>query len=324
MKRAESTLKSDELIDAEQTLLHTNIHYSFQRNSELETLLCAKMVFGEVVDHSGHEPSKMTKTVDHLIWKENINVKTLSDKANCDISGCAVLYTKELVLADYNNHKVKLISKENRLVQQEKALDSNPFDIAVMSQDQFAVTMPLNHEIVVMTTDDKLSCVRSIKVDRPCYGIDFNQDRLYVACSYPPSMIVLNTQGDILNDIPLKYRSDYVIPYIAVGKDSKLLYTSDYDNNSIVSVSLQGKVTATYKHTGLSGQRAMLMLDDGSLLVCCYNGTIHKVKGDLKHGKIMYKGEDGDLLQSICHSSRYAEIYVGCNGDDELKILNTQ
>ncbi|XP_060606531.1 uncharacterized protein LOC132758814 [Ruditapes philippinarum] len=324
MKKAESTLKSDELFDAEQTLLHTNMHYSFQRNSELETLLCARMVFGEIVDHSRHEPSKVTKTVDHLIWKENINVKTLSDiKANCGISGCAVLDTNELVLADYINKKVKLLSKENKLVQEEKALDSKPFDIAVMTQNQFAVSMPKIQEIVVMTKDDKLSCVRSIKVDRECYDIDFNQDCLYVACLSPPSVIVLNTQGDILNTFPLQFLSPDYIPYIAVSKDSKLLYISDNCNNSIVSVSLQGEVTGTYTHTDLKGPRGMLMLDDGSLLVCCYNnGTIHKVSGYLKQGKIMYKDED--TLQAIYYSSRYDEVYVGYNGLDKLKVFDTQ
>ncbi|XP_060554317.1 uncharacterized protein LOC132715344 [Ruditapes philippinarum] len=324
MKRAESTLKSYELNDAEQTLMHTNMHYSFQRNSELETLFCKKMVFGESVNHSRHESTKVIKAVDRLIEKGDINVKTSSDKMTCHITGCAVLNTNKLVLADWENKKVKLISIENKRVQEEKALDSGPCDIAVMSQDLFAVTMPYIKEIVVMTTDDKLSCVRSIKVDRQCYCIDFNQDCLYVACLSPPSVIVLNTPGDILNNISLNFLSPDYIPYIAVRKDSKLLYISDFDNDNITSVSLQGKVTATYKHTDLSGPCGMLMLDDGALLVCCYkNGTIHKVNGDLKHGKIMYKGEDGDLLQSICHSSRYAEIYVGCIGD-QLKVLNTQ
>ncbi|XP_060552841.1 uncharacterized protein LOC132714108 [Ruditapes philippinarum] len=304
MKRAESTLKSDELIDAEQTLLHTNMHYSFQRNSELETLLCAKMVFGEIVDHSRHEPSKVTKTVDHLSWKENINVKTW------DITGCAVLDTNKLVLSDYRNNKIKLVSIENRRVQKKKALDSMPFDIAVMSQDQFAVTMPHIKEIVVMTTNDKLSCVRSIKVDRACYGIDFNHDRLYVTCRSPPSVILLNTHGDILNKFPLQFLSPDYIPHIAVSKESKLLYISDRGNDSITSVSLQGEVTATYKHTDLRGPEGMLLLDDGSLLVCCYsNGTIHKVSGDLKQGKMMYKDETN--LCSICYSSRYNEVYVG-------------
>ncbi|XP_060569579.1 uncharacterized protein LOC132727993 [Ruditapes philippinarum] len=326
MKRAESTLKSDELNDAEQTLIHTNMHYSFQRNSELETLFCKKMVFGEIVDHSRHESTKVTKAVDRLIGKGDINVKTSSDKRECYITGCSVLNTNKLVLADYNNHKVKLISIENRRVQEEKALDSKPWDIAVMSQDRFAVTMPYIKEIVVMTTDDKLSCVRSIKVDRSCNGIDYNHDCFYVACLYPTSVIVLNTQGDILNNIPLNFLLPDYIPCIAVRKDSNLLYISDCGNNSIVSVSLQGEVTATYKHIDVSGPQGVLMLDDGSLLVCCLgNGTIHKVNGDLKQGKIMYKEKAKTILQSIFYSSRYNEFYVGCDNDDnKLKVFDTQ
>jgi hypothetical protein len=183
------------------------MHYSFERNSDLESLLSKTRVFGEIVSHSCYESPNEMKSVDRLIGKEDINVKTLSDMNKCNISGCALRNTNKLVLADRNNDKVKLISIENKLVQEEKALHSWPWDIAVMSQDQFAVTMPDIKEIVVMRTDDKLSCVRSIKVDRSCYGIDFNQDCLYVVCLYPPSVIVLNTQGDILNKIPLNFLS---------------------------------------------------------------------------------------------------------------------
>ncbi|XP_060558091.1 uncharacterized protein LOC132718414 [Ruditapes philippinarum] len=324
IKRAESTLKSDKLNDAEQTLRHTNMHYSFQRNSELETLFCKKMVFGEIVDHSRHESTKVTKTVDRLVGKGDINVKTSSDKMNSSITGCAVLNTNKLVLADRNNNKIKLISIENKVVQEKKALDSGPFDIAEMSQDQFAVTIPFIKEIVVMTTDDKLSCVRSIKVERKCYGIDNNQDRLYVACLSPPSVTVLNTHGDILNNISLNFLSPDYAPYIAVRKDSKLLYISDRGNNSITSVSsLQGDVTAIYKHTDLIRPLGMLELDDGSLLVCCYsNGSIHKVNGDLKEGKMMHK--DKTILYSICYSSSYNEVYVGCCDDNKLKVFDTQ
>jgi hypothetical protein len=132
------------------------------------------MVFGEIVDHSRNESTKVTNTVDRLIGKEDVNVKTSSDEKDCDITGCAVLNTNKLVLADRNNKKIKLISIEKKVVQEEKALNSSPFDIAVMSQNQFAVTMSGSNKIVVMTTDDKLSCVRSIKVDRVCYCIDYN------------------------------------------------------------------------------------------------------------------------------------------------------
>lgn len=262
---------------------------------------------------------------DRLIEQEAIKIKTSSDKTNCNVTGCVVLNTNKLVLVDYENKKIKLISLANILVQIEKSLDARPFDIAKMDKDHFAVTLQNIKEIVIMKADDNLSLVRSIKVDKACYGIAFNQNCLYVACS-PSSVIVLDTLGNTLNDIPLSFLSPNNIPYIAVSKDSNLLYISDYIKNRIVSFSLQDEATeatATYRNTDLQRPQGMLMLDDGSLFVCCYiSGTIHKVNGDLTHGHIMCEGVD--YSTSICYSTHHNQVYVGCHFDTMLKVFSTE
>ncbi|XP_060587197.1 uncharacterized protein LOC132742751 [Ruditapes philippinarum] len=320
IKRSESVLKSDILNEAQESLMNTTIHYSFQRNADLETVLTKKRVFGEIVNPPGHEATKKTKYDDDLIVKEGINVQTKSDKTTSFITGCAVLNMNELVLADNENKKVKLVSIENRLVQKERALDTRPWDIAVMSQDQFAVTMPVIKNIVVMTTDDKLSYVRSIKVGRECYGIDFNQDCLYVACLSPPSVIVLNIKGDILYNFSLNFLTIGFAPYIAVSRDPKLMFISDSGHNSVMSVSLQGEVRVAYKHADLSGLCGLLMLDDRSLLVCCRcNDKIYQVKEDLKQVKIVHENIPDPY--SICYNKHSGEVYVGCHGN-QLKVLS--
>ncbi|XP_060578756.1 uncharacterized protein LOC132735785 [Ruditapes philippinarum] len=321
IKRSESTLKSDELNEVQETLMNTNLCYSFKRNVDLETLLSTKKLFGEIVNHPRNEATKKTKYVDNLVEIQDINVKTKSDKMSCNITGCAVINMNKLVLADFNNRKVKLISIENRLVQEEKVLESAPWDITAMSQDQFAVAIPGIEKIVVMTTDVKLSCVNRIKVDRECYGIDFNQDCLYVACLSPPSAIVLNTKGDIMNDINLSFLN-ILTPYIAVKNDSQLLYISDFENDRIVSVSLEADIKDTYKHEDLERPYGMLVLDDGSLLVCSsYNGTICQVREDLKQVKIMH--ENIFRPKSLCFSRHYDEVYVGCRSN-QFKVLSTK
>jgi hypothetical protein len=274
----------------------------------------------EIVSPPCHETTKKTKYGDNLIEKEDINVNTKSDMAKSFITGCAVLNMNELVLADTDNKKVKLVSIENKLVQKEKSLDTRPWDIAVISQDQFAVTMPGIKSIVVMTTDDKLSSVRSIKVGRECYGIDLNQDCFYVACLSPPSVIVLNTKGDILNDISLNFLTIGFAPYIAVRRDSKLMFISDSGHDSVMSVSLQEEVRVAYKHADLSGPCGLLMLDDRSLLVCCRcNDKIYQVKEDLKQVKIVHENIPDPY--SICYNKHSGEVYVGCHGN-QLKVLS--
>ena len=177
----------------------------------------------------------------------------------------------------------------------------------------------------VIKADDKLSCVRSIVHVQMhyCYGIDCHQGRLYVVCIEPSSVIVLTTQGKVLNYTPLKFLSVDYFPYIAMRKDYNLMYTSDCSNNSLVLLSLLGNKLATYKQEDLQGPLAMCLLDDGSLLVCCLkNGTIHQVNGDLKEGKIMYK--DIACLKSISYSAHNDEVYVSNYEEDHLKVLGTK
>ena len=320
IKRAESALKSGELTEAKEDILNMNIHYSFNPNANLKKLFSTKNAFGEIISHPRPESTKKN-TMHQLILKEDINLRTKSDKFECFITGCAVLPTSKLVLAEYNNEKIKIVSAENKRVLQEKIIDSNPLDIVVISQDQFAVTVPCRRRIDVIKVDESLSCVRSINVKGKCYGIDFHQDRIYVVCVDPSSVVVLTTQGNVLDNIPLNFLPIVNFTYIVVRKDSNLLYISDYNNNSVVSVSLQGDMLSTYKHKDVQGPMGMSLLDDGSLLVCSSNnGTIHQIKNDLKEGKKMYK--DLFCSWSICYSAQKDEVF--CCFGDLLKVLSTK
>jgi hypothetical protein len=310
MKRAESLLNSDELNNAEKALRNAFMQNPLDRKADLEKIWSQKMVIGKMSDHFRYDFPNL------MIGKGDINVKTSLDEVNCYITGCAVINTNTLVLADNNNKKVKLFSIENRIVYVEKVLESYPWDITVMSQDQFAVTIPSIEEIVIMTTNENLSYVRRITMHRKCYGIDFNQDCLYVVCLSLPGVIVLNTQGDILSNIPLNFLSPSNIPYIAVSNDSHVLYISDFENNSVVRVILQGECTTTFTLTDLKGPRGMLMLDDKSLLVCCSGDrTIYKINGALKEEVIIIMCQDKGPLHSICYNSFYNEFYVVGRGN---------
>jgi hypothetical protein len=146
-------------------------------------------------------------------------------------------------------------------------------------------------------------------------------DCLYVACLEPSSVLVLNTQGDILNNITSDCLSADIVPHIAVRMDSKRLFYSDYKNNSLLCVSLEGEVTAAYKHDDFESPNGMTVLDDGSVFVCSYNGAIHHVKKGLMQGKVLL--EDEVNAKSICYSPCYDEVYVGFYGN-KLKVFDPQ
>ncbi|XP_053384929.1 uncharacterized protein LOC123536960 [Mercenaria mercenaria] len=324
IKRAESKLKSEEVRKADENLAKTNIQYSFERNTDLENMLSKQSVFGTLNLSASFVTSTKKKQIKTLTHKEYINVKTKSDSDiyYCYITGCAILPSNKLVLADNNQCKLKVVDRQSKAVIEEKKLGSSPWDIAVLSQDQIAVTVPGNKEILIMKTVGKLSTVRKIPVKCECDGIFYHQDHLYTHCKNPNSVLVLDTQGNVQNTISLNNGIFKYPEHIVVSEDSRHIYISDYDSNCVVSITLQGDVSAVYKHENLRGPLGMVMLDDGSLLVCCYrNDTIHHISGDLKQGKIMI-----DRLAdpwSICYSHHHDEVYIGCQ-NDQLKVYSTK
>ncbi|XP_053384888.1 uncharacterized protein LOC123536801 [Mercenaria mercenaria] len=299
------------------------MQYSFERNADLEKMLSKRDTFGKLnLSSSLVVPTKkkIYKEKYTLTYKEDIDIRTKSDRCSCNITGCAVLSSNKLVLADINNRKLKVVDIQSKAVIEDKGLNSYPWDIAVMPRDHIAVTIPDERAICVMSTSGQLSEVKKIAVKGKCMGITYHQDHLYVVCQDPNSVLVLDTQGNVQNTISLNNDIFNDPQYIVVSEDSRHIYISDYGSHCIVSITLQGDVSAVYKHKKLSGPRGMVMLDDGSLLVCCLNNnTIHHISGDLKQGQIMI---DRLLnLLSICYSHHHDEVYIGCYSN-QLKVYS--
>ncbi|XP_045174686.2 uncharacterized protein LOC123535981 [Mercenaria mercenaria] len=320
MKKAQSKLKSDEIEKAEETLEKTNMQYNFERNKNVEDVLSKPNILGNL--NLSDTLGMPRKKVDKLIKKEDINVRTKSDTGRyyCSITGCAVLSSNKLVLADSCNSKLKVVDIQSKTVTEEKKLDTEPCDIATMPGDQIAVSLPDNSEVIIMKAASNLTTVHKIPVKCNCYGISYHQDHLYVVCQNPNSVLVLDTQGNVQNTISLNNDIFKYPRYIVVSEDSRHIYISDWGSNCTVCITLQGDVSAVYKHEKLRQPQGMLLLDDGSLLVCCYRrNTIHHISGDLKQGKKMTDGLS--YPKSICYSHHHDEGYIGCDSN-HLKSYN--
>ncbi|XP_053383720.1 uncharacterized protein LOC128549950 [Mercenaria mercenaria] len=315
IKQAKSILKLDGLKNAQESLDKTSIQYTFERNKELENLLTKQDVFGTL----NLVTLVQKKVFDKLTHIGDINVKTKPDWQESWITGCAILSSNKVILADCNNKKLKVVDTHSKTVIEEEKLDTKPYDIAVLPQDQIAVTMPEKEKILIMTTAGKLSISRSIPMKQRCKGITYHQGKLYVVCWDPNSVHIVDIQGNVNNIISLN-REIFAAPnYILLSKDARHIYISNYTSHSVVSVTLQGDVLAVYEHQDLSKPMGMAMLDDGSLLVCCYyNNAIHHISGDLKQGRTISDGLQ--RLQSICYNHHQQEVYIGgyCN---QLKIM---
>ncbi|XP_053383608.1 uncharacterized protein LOC123535591 [Mercenaria mercenaria] len=343
IKQAKFRLKSYDLKNAQESLDKTSIQYTFERNKELENLLTKLDIFGKLtlpttlvkkkqlnlsttmvknVHLSLSTPlvtPRKKKVFDTLTHRGDINVKTKSDKNECGITGYTVLSSNKVILADNNNNKLKVVDTYSKAVIEEKELDSEPYDIAVLPQDKIAVTMPEKEEILIMKTNGKLSISRRIPMKKCCNGITYHQGQFYVVCWHPYSVHLVDTHGNVNSKISLNSEIFSSPNYILLSEDARHIYISNYTSHNVSCVTLHGDISAVYKHNDLYGPVGMAMLDDGSLLVCCYNNnTIHHISGDLKQGQTIIGGLQKP--QTICYNQQQQEVYIG--GDsDQLKIM---
>ncbi|XP_045174543.2 uncharacterized protein LOC123535854 [Mercenaria mercenaria] len=315
IKQAQSKLKSDEVQKAEESLAQTKTQYIFERSKDLENAISKQKIFGTF----RLVTPKEKKTIDKLTYKDDINVRTKSDKSDCYIRGCALLSSHKIVLADKDNSKLKVVDRQSKVVLEEKSLDSGPRDVTVLPQDQIAVTMPESKEIYIMSTAGKLSIIRKIPVTGECRGITYHQDRLYVICCDPNCVRILDIQGNVQNTISLNDKVFCYPNYIVFNEDSRLIYISNFLTHKVVSITLQGDVSAVYEYKEVRGPAGMLILEDGSLLVCCrVTDSIHRISGDLKQGQTVIDGLTDP--RSICYNHYQQEVYIG--GKNQLKVFS--
>lgn len=284
--------------------------------------LITSILFSAYIAKNSHQQKKCTAS---LTQRNPVYVKSTTDKQTCWISGCAIISPDRILLADRRNLKLKVVDMRKQIVAVEIKLDAAPYDITLIPDDQAAATLPEKQEILIFKTDKHLSAVRTLNVHRDCWGITYNQDHLYVVCWHPNSVLDLDIEGNIHRDIPLKNSTNlkFVNPlYIAFGRKKQNLYISAAD--FIASLTLQGEVTAVYRHDDLKRPVGILMLEDGSMLVCCYMdpGTIHYIFADLTQGTKLT--ENVLRAQSICCQPDQQHVYVGTNStnlDDDIKVF---
>lgn len=267
-------------------------------------------------------PTKKKISFDKFNHPETIEIRTESDQCPCCITGCAVLSYKTIVLADYLNKKLKVVDISRKTVIQEKSIDSNPGFIARMFEDKIAVTFPVKREIRIFTTGSQLLIVFTVPVKGQCKGITFHENDLYVLCVDPVCVLVLDKQGNVKNKIPLNTENFSDPHFLLLSENSKLIYISDQDKDSVISITLQGEVMDVYKDTDLEGPLGMLMLDDGSMIVCCFVGNIYHISGDMKQGQTTVYGLNNPY--SICYNHQLHEVYIGSDDCDHLTMLSPQ
>jgi len=242
-------------------------------------------------------------------------VKTEGDTDTCLITGSTLLPGNKLILADLGNYKVKLVNLQTSRVTAELKTSSKPWDIASISGDTVAVTVPDSRKIVIVKVTDQLRLNRELPVDGECRAVLHSNGNLIVSYNNPGKIEIMSLDGKATRKIAQSesFQNPY---YMTLSENNKALYVSDCDGGCVTRLSLDGAVEATYEDEELFLPTGVVGVgQQGRLLVCGGgSGNIHLLEPGLTQGKLLLQGIGCPQSLSYCHSTD--RLYVGMLSDN--------
>ena len=262
-------------------------------------------------------PKTVTKKVFQRVGKV-FPIKLESDEKECSISGLAFLANGNLILADFNNRRLKLfdVNLKNlsyidlKVFPQNLCTREKELEVYVTFND----TSNFQHGIRVVTVgeDNTMTVLRTIKLTDPCYGISSNNGGLAVVVNTPYGwqihLITLKGQ----RRASVKPESDgknlLVRPdYVAVSNDLRIL-VSDRGNNSVFCFNTDSELI--FQNSRLRQPMGMATDSLGCVFVACPGMVQQLDKAGEKIASLMSQDDIGFAPICLCYDEDDALLVV--------------
>ncbi|XP_060585267.1 uncharacterized protein LOC132741170 [Ruditapes philippinarum] len=165
--------------------------------------------------------------------------------------GCPIS-NENVIILDTIYNRVRLYAVDEHTLVTEKELTSCPWDITSIEVNKFALTLPNENKIKIMSVEDKnITVGDEINVDARCEGIHYAGDKLYVACSKPAQVLILNTTGTIIQCYIKDQAGEQLFrqpAYIYFDTEKQLICASDRKASCIVTMATDGKVRNVFRN----------------------------------------------------------------------------
>ncbi|XP_060585366.1 uncharacterized protein LOC132741254 [Ruditapes philippinarum] len=323
LKQLNTNKKSDQLFTelkiAQQLIIHNvNIttqlqttndvdEFNFESNQAIRNLLQNETLLGTLIKKELRKPAEPK----NKITPRKISAKTSSDRNDCWINGITVSHQNQLFVADYKNKSIKMIDRKSGEIKQLQ-LQTNPWDITMVTRDTLAVTLPDIYTIQFISFSSKsLSLKSNLKVDGECHGISHHQGKHAVTFLYPAKLQIMNLKGNIKITVEKDSNADSIfsLPY-HVTTNSHSIYVSDKGKKEVIWFNWQGEMMG--RNVDIESPRGISLIDEGSLFVSDnFTNCIFRVSGDCKNRITIL--EDVDSPEAICWCAETSTLCVCTN-----------
>ncbi|XP_052235098.1 uncharacterized protein LOC127847298 [Dreissena polymorpha] len=330
-----ATRKCKVIIEQSENFLKKNyvqdkFYVTFQPNSEIVQYLSTLSGLGRI-KHSteklmGEEnPNKVITVQEQYVH----NMRISSDWNECNIKAILVLQDGQVLVADNNNKKIKLLDQCYQVVSN-CSLTAFPQDLCDITPSEVAVTVNENayniHEVKFITVNNRqLLTGRELQLPHACIGIACHQGDLYITSA--TALYKYTLSGKLVNKMYEDTSDTYTVYKCAVSPTGDKLYITNTSHAKLLTLARDGSVLATFIDPALQWPKGLHATHAGQVLVCGNNSnTILQVDSEGKR-KLATLGtkEDGVVSAwSVCYNRHTASIIVGLERNSSILVFKVK
>ena len=226
------------------------------------------------------------------------NVKLSYDRCCCEITGMAITNDGRRLLVDYNNDKVKLFSRDMKLLSS-LSLSDPPSDIAVLSDKEAVVTTDNWSLKLLDISGSKMSINDTTNVS---YGVDgiSQYGEKFAVTSYSPkpaSVKLIDKTGRVYWSMSTDDQGQWLFSqpgYVTSDTERNIVTITDWGNNTLTV--LNGDTGDVINRRSVKDMCPVGVTTgpSGNIYVC-YPGAseVAELTGDLAEERILLSQQDG-------------------------------
>ena len=218
-------------------------------------------------------------------------VRTAQDRDNCCITGAEFVSGSRIVVVDQVHRKIKLFDRDYRWIG-ERVLSARPYDIAALSGNEIAVTLPREKRFLLMQVrETDFTILAAIQTGAKCWGIAYSNYMLAVCCyESPPSIKLMSRDGrelKVISKDSVGHNLFFFPEYVVLDRTASSMYVTDRYKKTVIAVSTQGEKLWEIRYDGLKQPKGI-----------CLHGNRLFVAGCKSHNIIMVN-TDGEILGDV-------------------------
>lgn len=301
----------------------TYVGIEFVEDSNIKTFLQQKTL-GKVSAETNKQ-CKLRSTPYKVRQVKEIDVKLRYDAFPCNIFGSCLTEDGFLMLADFNNNKLKRVNLSTETVRDYLNMPGGPIAICQTSNNEVAVSLDYDKSTIqFVSLGEKMTCTRQLKLGHYCYGLAYKDEKIVVT-EKSHAIYIHSMTGVVLHKTTADKSGNVICMnnrHISLGTNSDTVYVAD-QKSGLVTLDSEGNQLLAFTDLDLVSPQGVCTDGRGNIFACGFGSPCILQISEESHRKL---GMFGTVINpfSLCFDARQNRLVVTQFEKNSIKIFQLE